>query len=333
MEKTIDKLLDLIYKKIDKGLPQIESKGLIDGKAGIALFLYAYAEKKQSKRMHKKADKLIDDIWDVILLTQTSSNFASGQAGVGWFSEWLREKELLDIDTEVENLLMSFDTRQFQLNSQTPAQVELQSSLFSSGLYFFKRYAHYQKQKNNDKKSLHYKHALNEQIIYLTDECERILHENTAFNNAFNPKLTLRLLNSIFYFLVCAHEYKIFPYKTISLIAHCIKLSKKLIASSNISDIITLNKLLDRTEYGGKNIAGYSNIKSEDPFIILSQSGLYSLLYQNHAIFNEALHCLLKQNPDFMKQFVQKLKEDNVSLSFDGLAAIGYGMLFYYEIN
>jgi hypothetical protein len=66
----------------------IYNPGLLNGKMGIAIFLYHYAQQTGNEIYETYAGELIDEICGMIS-TQTPVDFANGLTGIGWGIEYL----------------------------------------------------------------------------------------------------------------------------------------------------------------------------------------------------------------------------------------------------
>lgn len=124
------------------------------------------------------------------------------------------------------------------------------------------------------------------------------------------------------------------------LIKYTFHLAEKLISGASIADIITLQKIFDRI----KKVLDFNlNIEnnfftqslckmSNDLYGDLSQSGFYSLIYDDRSIFNEILSYFLQYNLKYIEKLSNNLKKNKISnifLSLDGLSSIGYGLFFF----
>lgn len=76
-----------------------DNPGLLNGKMGIAIFLYHYAQQTGIEIYETYAGELIDEIYEMIS-TQTSVNFADGLTGIGWGIEYLVRSGFIETDTD-----------------------------------------------------------------------------------------------------------------------------------------------------------------------------------------------------------------------------------------
>lgn len=351
-DTSIEELSKTINKLICKNVERIKEHGLMNGKAGIGLYLYTYAGIRQDKETYSMAHNLLEEIWNEQALYAMPINFSSGQLGIGFLFQFLMEKKIVTIDSKVEEVLKIFDKNLIYQRLQIPASVDFCCNLFTYGIYTIKRYKTYDEYEPEPRKEYFlYKLILREQIIYQIDECERILYGKSAFNNLLVPKWSIKLLNSFLYFTLVAHSYNIFPHKTTTLLNYIAKLSRKIVPFSDIIDIpeiITLVKLIEKaspyltSDYGinyslvRNFIEGINEYQLEDLFKILSQAGFNSIIYENPEIFIDTFNLLSEQDItscERLNKYLKKNKTRNHDLSLNGLSSIGYGLLLYAHHN
>lgn len=77
----------------------IDNLGLLNGKMGIAIFLYHYAKYSSNKIFCDYADELIDEIYEEIN-TNTPVDFYNGITGIGWGIDFLIKNGFLEADPE-----------------------------------------------------------------------------------------------------------------------------------------------------------------------------------------------------------------------------------------
>ena len=128
-----DKIIDNIYQTIISKKSNNDSKGLYDGLIGIALFLYCNYNFTNKPKIKTKADEIIEKCWNQSLLV-ISPSFYSGQAGIIWSLEWLRNKEMIEFDV-TDNLLKKIDALIIRQRIYTPIQIDLESNMLSTGKY------------------------------------------------------------------------------------------------------------------------------------------------------------------------------------------------------
>lgn len=337
MEKdyAILNLLDVIYEKIISSLDSIKNNGLLEGRMGIVLFLYKYARIKNSEKIEEKAGDIIDDIWESVHMEKPSSSFYNGDSGIAWGLFWLGKNGFLEIDNTLNSYTESVDINIFRVQEiKIPVQIDIESGLFASGIYLSSRC-------NLPDKNLLEKYYLQEMSIYLIEECERILYKKTSCNNIYLPDLTLNLLNSILYFLVYVHKLRIYPHKTSMLIEYSFIQILEMIKHSNVHEIITLKCLLSSINDNmtfhniiNTNIINdyiYKSMKEiKCSLDILSESGIYSLLYDNKFIFEETYSHTILNNPQYINLLCNKLIEDE-KIPLKKILGIGHGLLTMFH--
>ncbi len=324
------KLLDMIYEQIISSSDLAIDKGLLEGKMGIILFLYKYSQIRKSTKAKEEADILVDELWTSLNLYDAPFSFFAGHPGIAWGLFELVRKGFLEIDNELNSYLESVDFSLFkEQKTKTPVIVDIESGLFTTGIYYLSRSL-----------NMAGNYYWQENAIYLIEDCERILYKKTSYNNIFLPNVSLGLLNSILYFLIKIHKQKIYPSKTCSLIKHTHCQIMKLIKSANIQDIIVSRCLLlelinsfdicDIFDFELiKDCMQVNSAKPEEFQGILSELGLYSLLYDCISIFEVGCSVCLNSQQDFKILIADHL--DKKGLSIKVLLGIGLGLLTISE--
>lgn len=278
-----------------------------------------------------KEDYVIEQCWGRHLLDMPSS-FYRGQAGIVWSFEWLKNKNLIDFEI-TDSVLNEIDTLIIRQRIYTPLQIDLENTFFSAGIYLFTRYKSYHlynKNRGTDNTIL-YELYLREHIIYLIDECERILTGKAYLQSVLLKEITPQLQTSILFFLKIAYEEKIFPSETNNLIKIISRLAEELPENrcKNIVDIITLQHLLNKKSDINETI--FQEIKdSRDLFFVLSNAGFNSLLYNDPTIFDNVLASCFKYHESLCNILFLNLNKERLldyPPSMRGLSGIGYGLL------
>ena len=185
--------------------------GLLNGKMGIAIFLYHYARLTGKEMYDTCAGELIDEIC-LTISTQTPVDFTNGLTGIGWGIEYLVRNGFVDADTD--EVLTEIDNAIYNKWLQRSFLPDNNNDLFGYGFYYLARLRgkkNYDKNRNN---------ILKEQsLISFTDGCERVLVSGrfTGFNSS---SLSRGTINSIAWFLLETHKLKIFPVRVEKLLQH-----------------------------------------------------------------------------------------------------------------
>lgn len=328
---TNNEAVDRIYKFIDMDkLQNFSQKNLYDGLSGISIFLYWYFKVMNVSSAEIKASYAIEQCWGRHLLDMPS-NFYWGNSGVIWGLEWLKNNKLIDFET-ADSTLNEIDTCIIRQRIYSPLQIDIENSFFSAGIYLFARYKSYScynKEQRTDNTIL-YELYLREHIIYLIDECNRILTGKSYLQSLFLKGITPELLISILFFIKTTHREFFFPSETTNLIQIILKLVKKPleIRCYNIVDVITLQHLLNNKSEIDETV--FQSIKGyKDLFFLLSKAGFNSLLYDDPTIFDNVLEVCIKYHRTFCSTFFSGLKRNSLDypLSMNGLSGIGYGLL------
>lgn len=187
----------------------IDNLGLLNGKMGIAIFFYHYSRYTGNKIFEDYAGELIDEIYEEIN-TNTPVDFANGFTGIGWGIEYLVKNRFIEADTD--EVLEAIDKAVHQSYLNSPYLLENGNDVFGYGFYYLSRL---KRQTTNDE-------IINELIkkqhlIYMTDECERILI-NKRYLDFNSVILSTATVNSLSWFLLEMHKLELFPSKTEKLI-------------------------------------------------------------------------------------------------------------------
>ena len=187
----------------------IDNLGLLNGKMGIAIFLFQYSRYLKNKMFELYAGELIDEIYEEINVN-TPVTFADGLTGIGWGIEYLVRNKFVDADTD--EVLAEMDDVIYKHRLNNPILLISGNDLFGYGFYHIARLLGH-KIDDDNLNTLMKKHHL----IFLTDECERLLIYKRYLD--FNIlSLSIRTINSILWFLLEMHKLGLFPYKVNKLV-------------------------------------------------------------------------------------------------------------------
>lgn len=209
MEKRINNRLRRIANVLMLNAGFFDNPGLLNGKMGIAIFFYHYSRYSKNKLYEDYAGELLDEIYEEIN-TSTPVNFENGLTGIGWGIEYLVKNGFVQADTD--EALEEVDTIVCRNSLYRPFLLESRNDFFGYGLYFLARL----RERGNDSDNLNTLFK-KQHLIYLTDECERILI-NKSFLDFKIEFPGIDTINSFAWFLIEMHRWGIFPFKTQKLI-------------------------------------------------------------------------------------------------------------------
>lgn len=113
-----------------------DNPGLLNGKMGIAVFFYHYARYTGNKIFEDFAGELIEQVLKEIHIN-SSVDFSSGLAGIGWGVEYLIKNGFAEaVD---ENILDELDNSIFQLDRKNPRLKRVYNDFYGYGLYYLCR--------------------------------------------------------------------------------------------------------------------------------------------------------------------------------------------------
>ncbi len=203
-KRSVDSRLRRIANVLLLNASIIDNPGLLNGKMGIAIFLYHYSHYANYKIFGDYAGELIDEIYQEIN-TNTPVNFTNGLTGIGWGIEYLVKSGFVQADTD--EALSEIDTSVYRNSLYRPFLLESGNDLFGYGLYFIARL----REHGNDDENLNTLFK-KQHLIYLTDDCERILEQKKYLDFKIES-LSIDTIISFIWFLLEMHRLGIFPYK------------------------------------------------------------------------------------------------------------------------
>lgn len=136
--------MDDMYNKYLKQIANtilINTQMVIDssfplGKFGIIIFLYNYSRYTNNTLYSDYANNILDDIYDKIS-KNTTNDFQSGLAGIGWVIEYLIKNKFVEGDNEtLEEIDEAIESMTID---DYASEMQLSIPLFSKGLYFLQR--------------------------------------------------------------------------------------------------------------------------------------------------------------------------------------------------
>jgi hypothetical protein len=181
-----------------------DNLGLLNGKMGIAIFFYQYARYTGNKVYEDYAGELIDEIYEE-LYNGTPVGFSNGLMGIGWGIEYLVRNGYLEADTD--EALAVIDNAVYRSSLHRPFLLDNGNDFFGYGLYYVTRLMGHEDD-DDDIKTLFKK----QHLIYLTDDCERILVQK-QFKDYKIDSLGIDTIISFLWFMVEMHRLGLFPVK------------------------------------------------------------------------------------------------------------------------
>ena len=135
MEKTLRKIANLLILN----LQNIDNLGLMNGKMGVALFLYCYARHSSQPAYNDQADDLLDELFAALRLNLPHS-LVNGLSGIGIGLNHLIQNRFIETDESPDELFKDVDIRLSQdLSGQLMSDMRNTFPVFSSGFYILSR--------------------------------------------------------------------------------------------------------------------------------------------------------------------------------------------------
>ncbi|MDR1719571.1 MAG: hypothetical protein LBR67_05545 [Dysgonamonadaceae bacterium] len=180
----------------------ITGNGLHDGKMGIILFLYRYADYSNCKYYSEIADDMLDKVLRSI--ATTSPCFENGLAGIGLVVNCLIRKGYVDGDSN--EVLQDVDKKIFSDYKCNP-----HTSLLGKGIYLLERL-------KDNKTNVDYIQHIDECL----DSCDKGL-------SIFQDAVSLYHINSVLIFLMRIKKYKHNKEKAVSIKKNLLVLLEKIL--------------------------------------------------------------------------------------------------------
>lgn len=305
---------DIILKIMPALELQSKSKvGLDGGATGLLLLHYMGLKLKRNYVSLSTVESLKNDLIQHFSATTYNRSFLSGKLGFIWLMNFLEQKKICRIETNLFKSLRSL-YNQFSACNEVPSIIPPCDKVYGEGLTLLSFL--------NDEESI-FQYSVRERIIKHIDDCDRILnHPIEGIHDVLS--ITDRMLHSIFYFINTAHKYGIYPYKTQKLLNYFKSIDRKCnpIVSS---DSIILNSLLSQ-----KSICNIHNIYMLDTFLeLLSAIGLFSIIYYEEKTLSNIFMTIFNFHKSYIRHKIERM--DSLS-SLSRLNGICFGLLFY-ELN
>lgn len=130
-KSILEKLAGYLVPKLKKMAP-----GLLNGKAGLALFYAYYAKQWDRPELLKLVEDNIDQVYDR-MNTATSFEFSTGLTGIAWAFNRMVEENLVEIDTE--ELLEDIDRKLVTYLQGMDDQQVYTGDFWGEGIYYAMR--------------------------------------------------------------------------------------------------------------------------------------------------------------------------------------------------
>lgn len=175
--------------------------GLRRGKMGWCLFLTLYSELNGNSRARNLSSVLMSEALKD--LRNIPAGIEDGTGGIIWILEYLKVNDLIETDDSLKRIY-NMVMRDHIIKSASRPTHDLEDNFFTNGLYSLFSY-------KPAETATHYMNV--ENLIYLTDECERIM--KTPLKGLYDPKqMPVSMLTSMVYFIKKIKEWNLYPFQT-----------------------------------------------------------------------------------------------------------------------
>lgn len=278
----------------------IQNDGLLNGKTGIILFLYRYAEYSGYKYYREFADKLLDHVLESV--ARVPIDFEDGLSGIGWTINRLIKEGLLTGDSN--DVLQDVDKRVFSSYRCNPL-----TSIFGQGIYLIERL------KDNQSKT-----DFGKLVFECIDFCEKRIKEYKGGTSLYH-------INSILFFLLDIESD--FPYsERVDPLKKYLSENLKLIFKDKLLDAVDLyifKRMLN--QINSKQKTGWSSVLSLQIPELSKNFDIETMIrmsWQEILYFGDSE---LKEIPlDYISHFIENKQERLVIDDFlfaKGLAGLG----------
>ncbi|MDR1518413.1 MAG: hypothetical protein LBS52_10100 [Dysgonamonadaceae bacterium] len=313
-KERINDILQTIANLLYINQHKIKNVGLLNGKMGIAIFLYHYAHYKKQNAYEELADDFIGEIFDNKMNNVRHPNFSEGISGLIWGINYLNENKFI----EMEDNAISEDLEKFLLANisvKMPIINPEVINLFGIGVYYAEKY----KDISLCAKDV----GIIETII---KECQRIMDEHKS-----NAIFDISFLNSILYFLIEISKHnnvKKSPIRRLSFLVSDILSKHHDYSSYREKDVYILQKNVKRIQRIDSKKSKWKQVQSK--IDCESLSGLSCFDWQNFVYFMYDNMQINDSLLDEIESFVEKEIDKSYPLDFTlsgKLLNIGLGLI------
>ncbi|MCD8179466.1 MAG: hypothetical protein LUE98_19515 [Tannerellaceae bacterium] len=145
MQTTNNLILPRLVRHLMWNASFIENPGLLNGKMGITIFFYHYAQYTQNRIYEKFAGNLLDEIY-LETHMDTTKNFQDGLCGIAWGIEYLIRNNFVKADPD--DILEDIDARIMEWDVRYIKDQKLETGLKGIARYAISR-CYNRKDKNN----------------------------------------------------------------------------------------------------------------------------------------------------------------------------------------
>jgi hypothetical protein len=312
-KERINEILQAIANILFINQHKIQNTGLLNGKMGIAIYLYHYARYCGNNVYEEFADDFVDEVMNDKSNNVRHPNFPGSISGLAWGFNYLIEYKFI----EIEDNTVLIDLEDFLLEN-IPSQISMNNpdtiNLFGSSIYYASKLK---------------RQAVNEKDIAAINtfikKCLLIIKEDGA-NSVFD----IKYFNSLLYFLTETAKNKINKRTVSSLLSIIgdILLRQPDYSIYNNEDIYILRKNIEQVLSLTSKKDKWNQIQSKLPDKPLS--GLAYFNWQNFIYFSYANiqidNYLLNEIETFIEQELDNLQKLDFTLT-GKLLNIGIGLL------
>ena len=305
---NVEVVLQQIANTIVLNTGTVKNSGLLDGKTGIVLFLFHYAQLTGKKVYRDFATELLDKIPDDLYNTMPA-DFVKGLTGIGWGIRYLITGNFINADAE--DVLEEIDASLKNIShSDVLSDINNECPFCSKGIYFLEKNS--REATGNILSTLNQplsQNTKNLPLSYLNSILYIILQGN------FHPEMFSELLNILYINMIDSIKNKYYTFPDALLLTGIIeRFRQKQLANFDCKKWEALLEMLDYDNPTGIFNTGiygliFNRVKSNDSFV-LSKLGTMDIETQINSIIKDVYR--------------------NLNL-YDGLAGIGLTLCSYFQ--
>lgn len=279
--------------------------GLKGGKVGVCLFLAPYLKKRRVRKGRKLFSALFSDVLKE--LPGLSLGLSDGLLGVGWMIRYLSNNEILVLDENTQYLYTAIANHYMESSASFPLLLNKEDQLFSMGIYMLQLHV---------EESLPSRYMVDELLIKLIDECERLMKCDIGYLYSFKD-MPLSVLHSILYYLLRVDEMGICPTQTSTLIEHSSELYSQVQKQTPVDDFVFRFLQCRPTNL--------PSMCEEKLFHFMSEIGFYSMLYDLPLLFTSTFQQYCDRYPEYEQRIKKEIGSNRIDIAT--LCGWGYGLL------
>lgn len=337
----------LINEFIFKHVHAESNDGLLNGKMGIAIYLFHLSKQLQEQKYIDLANELIDQIYEGAGNKTISTDFENGLAGIAWGIEHLVTHGFLEADTD--EILRDLDDKIFQYLTTTPnLSIDLNRGLLGYGNYLLSRLEGKNLNNAQDHDFLLKRLLITviNSMYELLEEKEELFREPGGFDSTWNLPLLLIFLSEVSTMDVHTHKIKVMMNRLSSIVcAMCpVNYGNRIflvLSIEKVIKVIEIKKFQEHHKLLSESLMEREILQQFQDKNILLNKGLAGLQFiltlypetDEHHRFHEPSISISEKivTSEFWKEVEKKEKMHSGNLGLlTGLAGVGMSLIIHH---